>query len=308
MKATLTILSFLITATVCHAQVSGNVGYAQGGGRVRAENAERAKRSVAANELPPSGTAMFLDAAVLMNVKADEYIAVFALSQEGPSVAECNRKMDALVRDFGASLKKLGIADDDVTLDFITQSKTYGYEFEGKVAREKLVGFDLKKNVSVRYKDKAMLDKLMVAASASQIYDLVKVDYIVKDQESVHNKLYDEATRVIKLKAARHEKLLGIKLAQPPQVHVERTSSYVPTEMYDSYVAQESEHVESPFERGKFLIQGARKGRTFYYNPLTANGFDAVVNPVITEPVVQFTLYVRLKYEIEGAKVKASKQ
>ena len=98
---------------------------------------------------------MFLDASVLMNVKADEHIAVFALSAEGPSVVECNRKMDTLVRDFSASLKKLGIADEDVTLDFITQNKTYGYEIDGKIAKEKLVGFDLKKNVSVRYKDKA---------------------------------------------------------------------------------------------------------------------------------------------------------
>lgn len=296
----------VLQPSISRAQVSGNVGYAQGGGRSRAESAERAKRLLSDSEKPAPGS-MFLDAAVLMNVKADEHIAVFALSQEGPTVEECNRKMDALVREFGALVKKLGIADDDVTLDFIVQSKTYGYEVAGKIAREKLVGFDLKKNVSIRYKDKAMLDKLMVAASALQIYDLVKVDYLVKDHEAVQNKLIEEAARIIKAKAARHEKLVGIKLAQTPQLHVERTSIYYPTEMYDSYVAQESERVDSPFERGQFLVQGARKGRTFYYNPLTANGFDAVINPVITEPVVQFTTYVRLQYEITGKAGKASK-
>ncbi|MBI1832003.1 MAG: hypothetical protein HYR84_11195 [Planctomycetes bacterium] len=54
-------------------------------------------------------------------------------------------------------------------------------------------------------------------------------------------------------------------------------------------------------------MQGARKGRSFYYNPLTANGFDAILNPIIAEPVVQFTAHVRVKYEIEPAKAKASK-
>jgi uncharacterized protein YggE len=301
MRILLAVVSLLVLhAGVCHAQVSGNVGFAQGGGRIRAEQSERAKRLLSESEKPPTGTAMFLDAGVLMNVKADEHIAVFALSQEGATVAECNQKLDATVRAFAASLKKLGFVEADVTLDLIAQNKTYGYEIEGKVAKEKLVGFDLKKNISIRYKDKGMLDKLMVAASASQIYDLVKVDYIVKDQEAVQDKLIEEAARVIKVKAARHDKLLGIKLAQPPQVHVEKLSIYYPTEMYDSYVAHESEHIEAPIDRSKFLIQGARKGRTFYYNPLTANGFDSVVNPVITEPVVQFTAYVRLKYEIEA--------
>ena len=39
--------------------------------------------------------------------------------------------------------------------------------------------------------------------------------------------------------------------------------------------------------------------RTFYFNPLNADGFDRVIAPVVVEPAVQFTLYLRLKYEIE---------
>jgi uncharacterized protein YggE len=305
-RTTIVILALLVSAAVCQAQISGNVGFAQGGGRVRAEQAERAKRNVSDNE-KPTGNSMFLDAGVLLNVKADEYVAVFGLAQEGPTVAECNTKMDAMLKDFTAALKPLGIAGDNIVVDFITQNKTYGYQIEGKVAKEKLVGFDLKKNISLRYKNPTTLDKIMVIAAGLQIFDLVKVDYIVKDHEAVQSKLIEEAARVIKVKAGRHEKLLGIKLAQPPQVHVERTSIYYPTEMYDSYVAQESEYVDVPIDRSKYFIQGARKGRTFYYNPLTANGFDAVINPIISEPVVQFTVYVRVRYEIEAKAGKASK-
>ena len=79
MKCSFVVMLLFITAAACHAQVSGNVGYAQGGGRVRAEQSERAKRLLSDSEKPPTGTAMFLDAGVLMNVKADEHIAVFAL-------------------------------------------------------------------------------------------------------------------------------------------------------------------------------------------------------------------------------------
>ena len=306
MRISLVLVSFLLFNTLCHAQVSGNVAFAQGGGRARAEQAERAKRLLADSEKPPSGTSMFLDAAVLVNVKAEEYVAVFALSQEAETVAECNKKMDATIKDFSAAVKPLGIAGQDVFVDFVAQHKIYGFTIDGKIAKEKLVGFDVKKNISLRYKDKDRLDKILLAAAPLQIYDLVKVDYLVKDHEAVQSKLLEEAARVVKTKAARHEKLLGIKLAQPPQVHVERTSVYQPTEMYDSYAAHEAERVE-PIERSKFLIQSLRKDRSFYYNPLTSAGFDAVVNPIISEPVVQYTMYLRLKYEIESKSSKGNK-
>ena len=46
----------------------------------------------------------------------------------------------------------------------------------------------------------------------------------------------------------------------------------------------------------------SRKGRTFYYNGLDADGFDDVIDPVVIEPVVQFTLYLKIKYEVERTK------
>ena len=72
--------------------------------------------------------------------------------------------------------------------------------------------------------------------------------------------------------------------------------------MYDSYVAEESEEMSVDYYRQKYTLQNARKGRTFFFNALDADGFDFVVNPVVIEPVVQFTLYLKIKYEIEQPK------
>jgi hypothetical protein len=71
--------------------------------------------------------------------------------------------------------------------------------------------------------------------------------------------------------------------------------------MYDSYAAYESEDIEQDEDQLKqrYTIKKARKSRTFFFNPLDADGFDAVVNPVVIEPVVQFTLYLKVKYEVE---------
>jgi hypothetical protein len=74
--------------------------------------------------------------------------------------------------------------------------------------------------------------------------------------------------------------------------------------MYDSYAAYESEEMSGDRYRQKYTIQGARKGRTFFFHPLTANGFDRVINPVVLEPVVQFTLYLKVRYKMEQPKGK----
>jgi len=287
---------------ICFAQASGNAAYSQSGGSTRAKLNERSKHVLQPGDLPPSPTSMFLEANVLMNVKADEYVAVFGILQEGGTVAECNQKMDATVSEFSAELKQLGISGNDVFVDFAAQNKIYSYQVTGSVAKQRLSGFELKKNVAVHYKDKLLLDKLVIAASRSNIFDLIKVDYIVRDTGSVQNRLMEEAAKVIKQKTARYEKLLSIQLQPPAQVYAERHSIYFPTEMYDSYTAYESEEVSPDYYREKYTVQSARKSRTFFFNPLNADGFDTVINPVVIEPVVQFTLYLKVKYEIEQPK------
>lgn len=64
-----------------------------------------------------------------------------------------------------------------------------------------------------------------------------------------------------------------------------------------SYQAAEGETMDPGwFHPERYLVHQARKMRTFYYNPLSGKGFDKVIDPVVTEPVVQFTLYLRLRY------------
>jgi uncharacterized protein YggE len=295
-------LLLLLLSADCFAQASGNIGYSQGGsGRSRADANERNKRSVQKDDQPPTATSMFVDASVLMNVKADQFVAVFGLLQECATVAECNQKMDATVAGFKSGLKGLGVSDADVYVDFASQNKIYGYELAGNRAIEKLVGFELKKNVSVHYRDRDMLDRLTVLASQSKIFDLIKVDYVVSDTAPVQNRLMEEAAKIIEQKTARYQRLLGIRLRAPAQVYAERPSIYFPTEMYDSYAAYESEDIEQDSDelKQKYTVKNARKSRTFFFNPLDADGFDLVVNPVVIEPVVQFTLYLKIKYEVE---------
>lgn len=300
-----TIILFLIiaaTGSFCFGQASGNIGYSQAYGKTRAEQNERSKRVLLPAEMPPGSNTIFLEASVLMNVLAEEYVAVFGLSQESPTVAECNQKMDALIQSFSENLKPLGIGSNDFFVDFAVQNQVYGYRVEGTVAKEELAGFELKKNVSIHYRDKQLLDKLVLAASRSKIYDLIKVDYVIKDPQPIQNRLMEEATAIIKQKTARYEKLLGIKTLPQPQIYAEKPSIYYPTDLYQSYTAYEAERVDRDLYRSKYMVQDLRKNRTFFFNALNADGFDLVINPVIVEPVIQFTIYLKVKYDLEPRK------
>jgi uncharacterized protein YggE len=307
MKRVLFLLLFVIApAAVCRAQASGNVAYSQSQqGRSQSAGAvqrELMKRS----QVDASGNSLFMDASVLMNVRADEHVAVFGVMQECAAVPECVQKVDAMISDFTNGLRQLGVADGDVFVDFATQNKIYSYELEKErqLARERLAGFELKKNVSVRYKERRLLDRIVVAASRANIFDLIKVDYVVRDTYAINNRLAEEAARIVREKAARHERLLGVRFQRPLQILVERPAVYFPVEMYDSYTAAESENITQPYydRQQPFAVQSARKSRTFFFNALTADNFDLVIEPVVLEPVVQFTYYLKVKYDLEPPK------
>lgn len=294
----LILTSLILAGGHAFAQTSGNIGYGQSNSKARAEQNERNQRTLSAQDMPPTDVSMFVDADVLMNVKADEYVAVFGISHEGATVQEAGEKMAANVAEFTNALKALHVRDSDIYVDFITQPKIYGYELTESAAKEKLAGFELKKTVSVHYSDRDLIDKLVAAAASAQIYDLIKVDYVVKDIGAVQDKLRTEAAAVVKQKLASYEKLLGIKAIPSIEVYADRTATYYPTQMYDAYTAAESESLTRPPNLSKYTVLRARKGQTLFFNALDGNGFDKVINPVIIEPVVQFTLYLKVKYDV----------
>jgi uncharacterized protein YggE len=297
-----TVVLILALAAPAFAQVGGNSGYSQSGAQARAEAHERELRTVAKDDLPPNATSSYVDAGILLNQAADSYVAVFSIASDGATPADCGAKSAATLKALTAELAPLGIAAADLAVDWVAQTKVYGYELEGNILQEKLVGYELKENVAVPYRDAAMLEGMTLAAARAQVFDLVKVDYVVKDLAAVHERLMAAASDVIRAKVASYEKLLGIKLVPPVQILAERSAVYYPARLYDNYSAQETEAVGSTSDRQRYTIHGARKSTTFFYNGLDGDGFDTVINPVVTAPQVQFTLYLKLKYEVAGAK------
>ena len=124
--------------------------------------------------------------------------------------------------------------------------------------------------------------------------DTITRDYVIKDMAPIRKKMMAEAAKVIKAKVEEQEELLNMKVGQMTLAVPGLLSTYYPVEMYDSYVAQDSEEMMG--YRQNVSILRARRPRTFYFNALSPKDFDHVVNPAMVEPCVQVTIYVRVKY------------
>lgn len=269
------------------AQIAGNLVY----GTSKAQAAAMPTGDLFAVEPKGSCLVSFIEANVLLNLKADQYQAVFALGQEGPTLSESNEKLAAQTREFIASVEALGVKRADIYVDFISQNRLYDFTVADNIAREKLSGFEVKKNVIIRYRDPALLEKLLAAAAKSGIFDLVKVDYLVSDLPATRARLLEEASKIVKQKEASYKRLFGVTL-RSASVDQEKYNACFPSDMYKSYTAYESGNADGYNMR----VVRNRKRSTSYYNPLDPAAFDAVFNPAGVEPVVQLTLYLKIRY------------
>jgi uncharacterized protein YggE len=291
MKVYVCLLACLLAiAAEAQAQTGGNIVYSDANRRL-------GKVPITLGAIPiPDNSGMLIPAHVQINIKADEHVALFGLSQEGRTIQECMQKLDPQLENFIGELKKIGLKAEDVAIDHTTQTRTYDYQISGSVANEKATGFIVKKTVFVHFKEKEWMDKLMAAAAKSNIYDLIKVDYLVNNPTAIREKLLAESARIIKEKADRYDKLLGLKFRSQVQVMQESYNTVFPTEAYDSYAAFESGKVSESTFSDRNRVKEARKEETFFFNTKDAGDFDNIINPVVTEPVIQFSLYLQIKY------------
>ena len=283
------IFLILLGATFAQAQESGNRNY----------NAQRRKpptNSGALVGVSSGKDVYFVEANVAMNMKADAYVAVFGLSQEGANAADSNAKINVLIAGFTRDLDGLGIKRSDVFVDFITQNKVYDYTTSGNVTTEKFTGFETKKNVAVRYGDRELLEKIISAAAKNSIFDLIKVDYVVNDIKAANARLYEEAVKIVKQKEAAYAVSFGIKLS-PTNLANEKYDAFYPGELYTVYQAFEAGSTYGGDYEKRVIQQ--RKTKTFYYEPLDVSDFDSVINQIGIEPMVQFTLYLRMQYDLK---------
>lgn len=235
-------------------------------------------------------------AKVLTNVQADEYVAIFSLIQNGTTLASCGNLMQERIDRFFNALKPLGVEEKDFYVDFISQVPTFEMEIQKKLFSQKSVevptGFELRKNIHVRFKKSGYLDKIMVSAAESEIYDLVRMDYVVAESEKIYEMLRNECIEILKKKQEAYKRL-GVNYTAHYQTVAENITAIYPDECYRIY----NTFGMTSYPGGK--IKEVARNTTSFYDKPDYKGYDKVINPSITEPAVQFIYSLSMKYSLK---------
>ena len=235
----------------------------------------------------------------LFNVKADKYVAIFNVNQIGKTADETNELINSRINGVINDLVEKNIKKEQIYVDMVTFVPEYEYEVEKKIFSKTYTevpkGFRLQKNIHITYTDSRKIDDLVNICAKYEIYDLVKVNYYSKKVKEIYDSLRIASIKLIKQKIKAY-KDLGIKVDGAFKLIAEETFVKYPNDRYSSYNAFNSSSIDVIKKRTN--IRKSQKTKTYYYDPISAYNYDIVINPIITEPVIQYAINMKFKLDI----------
>lgn len=292
---------FVFLSATLSAQVMGNYGQQQKTYQNINFNAQY--RGVAKAATFIGDNQLEINVNALSNQKASTYTAIFSIVQLGKTAEETNTLLNTRLDAFLNDLKTLGIPATEIYVDMVNFLPKYEYDvtkklFSRRTYTEIPKGFELQKNVHIRYADPSLLDRIVTAAARQEIYDIVKVDYFVKDPEAVYTQLRDATFKYLK-KIENQYKTVGIRLDSAYLITAENAWVAYPINRYESYQAFSTQRLDAD-ENSK--INPADKLTSRFYNAVPANDYDIVINPEILEPAVQFSYNLVVRFTLPELK------
>lgn len=244
----------------------------------------------------------------LKNVKANSYLAIFNIVQTGKTAKEINTIVNNKIAGFKEELKASGIKKEDIFTDMISLIPVYEYKVEEKLFSKTYTevpkGFEMQKNLHIRFNNNSVLDNIVTAAASNEIYDLIKVEYFVKNNAEIYTELRNKSIDYMNKKIESFKKL-NILLDTVYHVISEKSSVVYPIDRYRSYQAYTGTSIDAI--KSKHVTK-VRKPKTMFYNKLPYHEYDIIINPKILEPAVQFTYSITVKYVVRPSVKKTEKQ
>jgi len=231
----------------------------------------------------------------LSNIQADAYVAIFNVTQVGKSIEEVNDLINIRIN----MVQKVVKNEENATffVDMLSFVPMYEYETEKKVFSKKTYneipkGFEVKKNLHIKFSEASYLDSLVAICARAEIYDLVKVDYVSDVLGQKKKELKTQALAMLKEQQKNYEDLLGSSFKDFEKDLVDGFKLVYPVEMYESYQA----FSRASLHPTKYAnVQVADKSNSTFYQPVMDKDFDLVLAPLIVEPVIQLMYEVKMK-------------
>lgn len=293
------LLCLCLSSALCF---QANTGYAQAEGNYQQQTYTNANFNAQYRAIPRAASivndhTLEISINALLNQKADSYTAIFNIVQLGKTTEETNNLLNTRLDALLAGVKALGIPDEDVYVDMVNFLPKYEYDVSKKIFSKKTYteipkGYELQKNIHIRYTDPLLLDRIVTAAARQDIYDIVKVDYFVKDPQARYTQLREAAFQYLN-QIKKQYQVIGTQLDSAYTISAENAWVAYPLNRYESYKAYAAQRLD---DNDNVKVYSADKTTSRFYNAVPANDYDIVINPEILEPAVQFSYNLMVRF------------
>lgn len=292
-----------INMNVVLAQAKGNINYRDNynGNTMNMPNSSTQLPESNINVGMPSPH-LTLSVKGMANIKADSYVAIFALTQTGKNTEEVNKLLDERLNKINGGVAAMPKVS--TFIDMVSFVPMYEYEVEKKIFsstyNEVPKGFELKKNIHIKFSDANQLNKIVAICAEAETYDLVRVDYFSTKIEEVKKELAEKGRVKMREKIAFAQDLLKKNLDSLHRHFADGYRVFYPIEMYKNYTAYNASAPDA--KSGKSYVNRADKSVTFFYQPIFDKEFDFVLQPEILEPSIQVLYELRLQIDTDTPK------
>lgn len=297
MKTKITVLA-LFLMQISFGQIGGNHLYENSNNYYRNSNNVQPKNI---QKLNVSGNAMNFQVKILNNVKATSFVITLGLNQEGKTVKECNSEINNRISKFKAALKAFGVKEDDIYVDFVSQTKIYDYQSKTTENQVKINqvenGFEIKKNIIIRVNNISIFDSLVEKASEYDIYNIIKVDYYTSETDDIYKKMLEEAHKIIKDRKKQTE-FRASEWEDEPLIniefyHIQPSSQY---NRFQAFESSEMSYINDYYNSKKVVRHELRKSNSFYFKGQSTEDFDKIINADTPVIGLQFVMNVSVSY------------
>jgi uncharacterized protein YggE len=281
------------------AQVGGNQIYQNQSNGYNNSYTNYNRTPVETQSIYTTDSTLVVTSKVLLIKKAERYLITVGVNQNAKTVNEANQKITTRINNTIKKVKLLGISAEDCYVDFISQTKTYDHKIVEREIIEFFDGFNLRKNIAFETSDLSLIDRVIEACAEAEIYDIIKVDYISADLETVNNTLFDEAFKIANKKKSRFQKHSSIQLSGSYKLAIENFKTYYPKNLYKQYSeAFETSTVNT--YNSSYITKTVRKEKTFYYEGIeTEMGADKIVDDISPIIGIQYVITIVVIYDLK---------
>ncbi|UOX33739.1 SIMPL domain-containing protein [Flavobacterium sediminilitoris] len=241
---------------------------------------------------------MYIQIKGIYNEKASSQRAVFSVLQIGKTAEETTKLMDERLENVIKQLTAFN-AEIEIIIDMISFLPMYDYEiqkkiFNPKTYNEKPSGFELKKNLIIKYKKTNDLNTIMNVCAKQEIYDLAKVDYVTSNLDHIRDVLQTKAAEEYKQMLTNYSAIMNTDLFKKEKSLTEGYNTVYPMESYKNYTAYSQASINFAPES---TVNNIRKNNTQFYDASLSKTHTFVVNADITEPTIQifYDLIIKIK-------------